>query len=211
MMRYIDCVLYRRKLSSVMNRSKNGEEAYSKEEVKASRLLCKNTNGVVFASKLFSEMYPDATFIALARNGFALCEGYVRRGWTAERFGNMYDKVCRKMIDDANNMERYCLVRFEDMLRDPVTFIGKIFDHAGLDLGAMPKVRMRAKQSMDKDGNRTFMFGSRTGENQWVNIEDIGTHLRKDVNENQIARLTPQDREAFLSTAEYAMRHLGYL
>lgn len=158
MLRYIDFLLYRRKLGSVMNRSKAENVAYSRAEVEASRLLCKCTNGVCFASEILSTMYPDATFVALVRNGLALCEGYVRRGWTAEAFGDVYERVCQKMLDDSRNIDNYAIVRFDEMVADPPAFIRRVYGHVGLDLGAVPKFRMRAKQSMDAEGNRTFTF-----------------------------------------------------
>ena len=43
-------------------------------------MLSKNGTGTVFATDLLAKMYPDATFIALIRNGLAICEGFTRRG-----------------------------------------------------------------------------------------------------------------------------------
>ena len=90
---------------------------HKRSEIARRRLLCKNVNGVVFTTPLFQKMYPDATFIALVRNGLALCEGFVRRGWNARDFGILYDRVCRRMLEDARSVSNYNIVRFEDLLK----------------------------------------------------------------------------------------------
>jgi hypothetical protein len=184
---------------------------YSSRELKRCRFLAKNVNGVVLASDLFSEMYPDATFISIIRNGFALCEGYVRRGWTADDFGRMYEIVCQKIIEDSINIRNYYIVRFEDMVSDPFTFIKKIYSFANLDISKVSKIRLQSKKSMDKNGTRKYTFGgSKDREIHWFSIEDIGDFIRKDVNDNQIAQLNKKDKKIFLEKAERSMKYFGY-
>lgn len=211
LMNYIDLLLYRNKLISSANRYKTENIKYSKDEIKKSRLLCKNTNGVIFTTNLFSEMYPDATFIALVRNGLALCESYVRRGWNAEDFGTMYEKVCQKIISDNKTVRNYLIIRFEDLVQDPVPTTKKIYEFARLDITGVTKLKLQSKKSMDKNGVRKFMFGEKRGESHWVKIESIGDHLRKDVNKNQIAQLSQDDRKKILQKAKNSMKHFGYL
>ena len=90
---YIDLIFYIDKINNSNNEFKSEGVKYTASEIRNSRFFTKNMNGVVFACRRLSEIYPDATFISLVRNGFALCEGYVRRGWNAEKVGKMYNDV----------------------------------------------------------------------------------------------------------------------
>lgn len=208
---YIDLLLYWNKITARNVRYRNGSARLSFKDKAWARMACKCVNGVVLATPIFAHMYPDATFIALVRNGLALCEGFMRRGWSAERIGRMYQTVCERMIYDADHLENYHIVRFEDLLADPVGTTGKIYEYAGLNVNETKKFRLQAKKSMDKTGRRSATFGSREKETQWCNLEDIGNYLRKDVNENQIARLSERDKAEFLQYAHASMSHFGYL
>jgi hypothetical protein len=209
---YIDFLFYWSKMLAPRNKAKDEFSRNTRQEIAKARIVCKNVNGVVMTTPLLAEMYPDATFIGLVRNGFALCEGFMRRGWTAERFGSMYEKVCQQMIDDVGQMDNYYIVRFEDIILDPVNLVKEIYNYANLEINSVTKFRLQAKRSMNKDGTRNYTFGgSHDRETQWFPLEQLNNGFRKDVNENQIARLSQEDREIFLSYANQAMVHLDYL
>ena len=75
----------------------------------------------------------------------------------------------------------------------------------------MQKVRLQAKRSMNKDGTRSYTFGgSKDRETHWFTLEELRNYVRKGVNENQIERLSPEDRDAFLKQARRSMEILGY-
>jgi hypothetical protein len=212
MMPYVDLFFFADKMTTQNNRFKQENVRYVLKELKNCRFLAKNVNGLVLASDIFSEMYPDATFIALVRNGLALCEGFMRRGWSAQEVGRMYETVCQKMLHDSRAMPNYRIVRFEEMVSDPVGFMKKIYSFAGLDADRVEKVRLQAKRSMNKDGTRNYTFGgSKDRETHWFSIEELGSNVRNDVNANQIARLNAADRETFLKQAGNSMEILGYL
>lgn len=212
MMRYVDLLFFLDKMNTDRNEFKSEQERYSREELKGCRFLAKNVNGVVLASSQFAKMYPDATFFALVRNGLALCEGYVRRGWAPEDAGKMYETVCQQMINDSGTLPNYHLVRFEDMVADPAGFMKKIYGLAGLDAGKVDKVRLQAKRSMNKDGTRSYTFGgSKDRETHWFSMEELAGYVRNDVNQNQIEQLGEQNREIFLRQARSSMEKLGYL
>ena len=211
MMRYVDLYFFMDKLSTDRNEYKSEDVRYLREEVKNCRFLAKNVNGVVLAGSQFSRIYPDATFLALVRNGLALCEGYVRRGWTAEEAGRLYETVCQKMIQDSQTIPNYHILKFEEMVSDPVGFMKNIYAYSDLDFAKVQKVRLQAKKSMNEDGTRSYTFGgSKDRETHWFTMEELRNYVRKGVNENQIDRLSPQDRDAFLKQARRSMEILGY-
>ncbi len=212
LMHYIDLFFYLDKIMNKRNKYKHEGVKYAFSEICNSRFLSKNMNGVVFASMRLSEIYPDATFISLVRNGLPLCEGYVRRGWKADEVGRMYERVCNRMIIDSKNIPRYFIVRFEDMVSSPLSFIKAVYEMAGLDINKVSKIRLQAKRSMNSNGTRSYTFGgTKDRETHWFEIQEIDKVIRKDVNKNQAEQLSKEDRESFLKYAQRSMEYLGYL
>ena len=210
-LRYMDLVFYLNKMTAPGNFQQSNGHKIGKTEIARKRLLAKNVNGVVFATPIFARMYPDATFIGLVRNGLALSEGFLRRGWTAEEFGLLYENVCQKMIHDSTVFPNYKIVRFEDLLTDPVKVLKQIYEHSRLDVNQVSKFKLQAKPSMDKDGKRRYTFGGEVNrERHWFPLNEIPSCLRRDVNENQIAQLTDENRRLFLNGARASMEFFGY-
>ncbi|HET9776024.1 MAG TPA: sulfotransferase [Gemmatimonadaceae bacterium] len=207
--RYIDLRLFLSKVLFTRNRHHDGvTRPWS--EIMRSRLLGKNMNGLAFTTPLLSAMYPDVTFFALVRNGLALCEGWMRRGKTPEYAGYLYRKIGERMLDDAAQMKNYHILRFEDLIANPLATIVDIHDRAGLELCRTSKIGLESRASMGKDGVRRTLFGEGR-ELVWVPLCEIDRYLRKDVNENQVARLSDSDKAIFLSQCGQVMERLGYL
>lgn len=206
--RYVDMVFYMHQRLAQNHHYVHGSSSPTSEETP--RMVCKCVNGVVLATPIFAQMYPDATFIALVRNGLALCEGFMRRGWSAERCGRMYQQIGTQMLHDAAHYPNYHIVRFEDLLYDPAQTVNTVYQLAGLDINATPKFKLQAKKSMGQDGQRTISFGAEEKAVQWYRLDELSQHLHRDVNENQIARLAPADRATFMQYAEATMAQLGY-
>ncbi|MGB9715898.1 MAG: sulfotransferase family protein [Thermodesulfovibrionales bacterium] len=212
LLNYIDFIFFIDKLIRWKKDSCYRNAEHEKRDIRNCRFLAKNVNGVIFASDVLSDIYPDATFIALVRNGFALCEGYLRRGWNAKDFGMMYERVCQKMIHDSKNLQNYHVVHFEEMVSDPLNFMKKIYSFSNLDISKVSKIRLQAKKSMDKNGIRKYIFGGeKDREIYWFPINEIENYIRTDVNENQIIQLSEKDRTIFLQYAKKSMEYFGYL
>jgi hypothetical protein len=210
LMRYADLLLYRESMASLSDTpeaSGNSGRLRARER----RLLGKNVNGMVFVTPIFREMYPDATFIALVRNGLALCEGYTRRGMPAAVFGEIYQKVSQRMLEDAARLPNYHIVRFEHLISNPLGVMQDVYRHASLDVSAVGKYRLQAKQSTQRDGRRTYAFGGQQDrEVRWFDPSEIGGCFRQDVDTSQIALLGERERSEFLRVAGGAMERLGY-
>lgn len=209
---YVDLLFYLHKQAAPNPHfSENGNSGPAWSERGDARMACKCVNGVVLATPLFAQIYPDATFVALVRNGLAVCEGFVRRGWEARRFGRMYQTICTRMMADANQLDAYHIVHFEELVADPASTVSKIYNLAGLDITMTEKFKLQAKKSMDQNGQRAYTFGSHEKAVEWYQLDELGHYLRQDVNDNQISRLSPADKSAFLEEAQAAMCALGYL
>ena len=212
MLRYIDMVFYLSKLTAARYNVQADSSTKSVKELAGSRMLGKNVNGIIFTSAMLHKMYPQATFIGLIRNGLALCEGFVRRGITADKFGRLYQNVCDQMLRDVERLPNYRIIRFEDLIANPTAVMEAIYDAARLDKTAVTQFRLQAKASMGQDGVRRNTFDAQKHkELRWFQLDEINGYFRQDVNDNQIARLSDKDKHLFLSHAQQAMAHFGYV
>lgn len=210
--RRIDKILYQEKIRSqhpVLNRYKAPEEVYSYEELVSSRMLCKSIDGMIFTTDAWRDMYPDAVFFGLVRNGLAICEGHLRRGRSAQEIGWRYDLLVRKMISDSERDPNYHMIRFEDLVQHPWATLQAAYARAGLDASLVRQIRMQARRVMDGEGNHR-LCGKREWELMWLLPNDLDSYLQRDVDANQIKRLSASDRVAFLGQAAEAMQMLGY-
>ncbi len=208
----IDRILYREKLRSqhpLLNRYKSADAEYTQEELVQARLLCKNIDGMVYANDAFAEMYSDATFLGLVRNGLAVCEGHLRRGRPAAETGYRYQVLVDKMLEDARMMPRYQIMRFEDLICHPLQTLDSLYTHVGLDLARLRQLRMQVRRVMDAQGNHR-LNGSSEWNVVWLDPVDLPAYFQQEVDKNQIKRLSPRDRDAFLQQAGPAMERLGY-
>lgn len=210
---YIDLILYRGRYKAMVdthNRYISENIEYKKEELKDCRLLTKGLGGIAFTVDMFSEMYSDAIFLGLVRNGFALCEGFVRRGFDPKDVGYMYKTVASQIIKSAAERANYHLYYYEDMVENPLEFMKKIYTATRLDSDEVKKVRLQSKGIMQSDGKRVHLKG-RDREVFWHEKADLHKFIKNDVNQNQIRQLKQKDREKFLSVAGGVMEELGYL
>lgn len=210
--KYIDRILYEGRFIanlSTHNKYKYQDIEYSYNELEKCRLLTKSLNGTVFTVDLFSEMYPDAIFFGLVRNGLAVCEGHIRRGYSAEYAGRLYAKVAKKMIEKCRAIDNYHLVTYEEMVKDPHQFMLQLFKHARLNPDFVQKVRLQSKKIMNSKGERSRIAG-KDREVFWYYAHELKNQIRNDINENQIKQLRVKDKKIFLSIAGRVMEELGY-
>jgi hypothetical protein len=209
---YIDRILYYGRFTAMVethNLYKSDTERYTREELAKCRLLTKGLDGIVYTAQLFHEMYPDARFFGMVRNGLAICEGYVRRGATPEFFGNIYNRVAEKMLEVSRKIPHYHILRYEEMVADPVSFLKKVYPLADLNIDDVPKFRVLTRPITDKDGKRVLMKGE-FRQVLWYPLNELKSTIRSDINENQIRQLGAENRRRFLAVAGATMERLGY-
>ena len=211
--RYIDRILYNGRFrAGVENLNMYQYEGvpYSREELTKCRMVTKGLNGLVFATDLFREMYPDAVFFALVRDGLAMCEGRVRRGQTAADFGQEFVRVVERMYQLQTEMSNYHVLRFEDMTADPLGFLKKLYHLAGLDVGQLKKVRLLARPITTKEGDRKVTMKGGDRRISWYSFDELTAYIRPEINTNQRTLLSKEDRETFMRLAGPTMEKAGY-
>jgi hypothetical protein len=184
---------------------------YTDEELAKCRLLTKGINGLVYTVELFREMYPDAVFIALTRNGLAICEGrYRRHQYPPEKMAHEYKLVIEQMLKYEREMPNYHIMRYEDMASDPIKFVRKLYSKVGLDIEEVLKFRLESRPIMTANGTHRRIRGSYDRQLFWYKLEELNQHIKSDINKNQLKNLNPKVKDRFLIIAEEVMQRLGY-
>ena len=97
----------------------------------------KNNNALIYLTDIFLDMYPDAIFIALIRHPIALYESHKRRktpvSTTPEKFYNYYNKMITKMSHDAKNNSNYHIIKFEDLISNPLESMEVLYQYSNLN------------------------------------------------------------------------------
>ena len=185
-------------------------ERYTEETFAGTRAALKNINGIVWLAPELAKLYPDATFLALIRNGLALCEARERRESFDDigKFGAVYAQTTAEMMRQADELPNYHVLRFEDLLADPEAFTARLFEIVGEDPAEVDDVRFKMKAHYDADGN--YIEPENLGGLSWLPRTGLRAYLKPDSEAAQIERLSGGARDAFLAAAAPAMQSLGY-
>ncbi len=210
--RFIRAVLARAKKTSFhdhLNKFKRPGVPYTREEIDAAFLLGKNLDGMVFLSDLWQELFPKCRFVGLLRNGFAFCEGHVRRGRSARDAGLLYRTVVERMLSDAERFPQYEVIRFEELLVQPLSQLRGLLSRLGLDPQRLQHIRIQDRRRMNHRGEH-LLLGEKEWEVRWLPVHQLASYVDPAVDENQIRLLSDRDRNEFLREAGECMERLGY-
>jgi hypothetical protein len=210
--RFIDWVLDREKRwarTEAQNRFRYENVEYSMDEVASARLLSKNVNGVVFLTDVLNGMYDDVTFFGLVRDGRALCESHLRRGASVDEVAQLYEQVGEAMQTYAGQLPNFHLVRFEEVITNPMDQVSRVYQHAGLDPADVPKFRLQIKAKTEKEGERK-LEAEHDRQVVWYDRTSVETYFDPAVNDHQINQLDPAARREFEQHTEATLRSLGY-
>ena len=66
---------------------------YNLDEIRKSRIVIKNNNGLIYLTNLFREIYPYSIFFSLVRSPAALYESHLRRRTPVSRRNHLLDFI----------------------------------------------------------------------------------------------------------------------
>lgn len=210
----IDKILYYDKLKALepgQNLYKSEGVKYTLDEIKSARILCKNLDGVIFLSKEFYAMYPDATFFGLIRNGFAVCEGHIRRGANVVEIAEHYEKACQQIIHDSQHIPNYQIIRYEDIISNPLEMLTQIYDTADLDFDSVKGIRLETKRVIDNTGKHQYTHSKKSKQVVWYRTDNFMQHFVRDANERQIKRLSNKDKATISKICKKSLQYFDYI
>ena len=211
--RWLDSRLHSFKMQNVGS-TDNGEklegEAYTAQEVDHAVLCLKSTDKDIVLSPLFQATWEDTNFVGLMRNGYAICEAWMRRGGQPDYIGRFYRWFGERMIADSTRYPKYTIVKFEDLIGDPFGVGEQLYAFANLEPSTVPKLRFKSKRVLDEEGVHETRFGQENAK-YWFDRETVFELLDPSVSDNQISKLSPSDRSAFEAEALPVLKHFGYV
>ena len=210
---FYDRIFYRYKKKNFIdsyNRFKYENIPYSKKEVKNSVLCLKSVHNDLFLTQFLSRIYNNIFFIGLVRNGYALCESWIRRGKTAKYGGLRYRKFCEKMIKDSKKFENYEIIKFEDIISDPFGMATKLFKLSKLEPTSLEKLRLQVKKILTREGEHKIKYGKERAK-YWFDPKKINNLINPNINKIQIQKLSYKDKKEFEKNAKYVLQYFNYL
>ena len=156
-------------------------------------VLFKVTEYDIFLNAEIQSQFDETIFIGLVRNGYGLCDSWKRRGTPAKMSGKIYGHIAGQMVSERNSRQNFILVRFEDLLSDPVAFLDRLYERLTLPLPHEASYLHRPKGF--GPGREDAASGNRPM--QIVHKSYWGALLDRNINAAAFDRLTRDDLNDF--------------
>jgi hypothetical protein len=195
------------------NKYKTETLTYSRNEILNATLcikgVCSKNNWDLDYSELLYKSFPEVYFISLIRNGYAICEGWKRRGVTPKETGYLYAKYAEQIIHDAEYFPHYKIVSFEEVLSSPFGAAQALFSFIQEEPYVLDKLRIKVKNTLHQNEHKAH-YGE-LNKKYWFSRESISEIIRYDINQVQHNGLSHEDKAQFEEEARDALRYFNYL
>jgi len=191
------------------NGTKSDGVLYTEDEVAESVLCVKSLDEDVEYSTLFRSIFDDVRFLCLVRDGYALCNGWKRRGMSPDAAGRRYARVTDRMLQLCDEYEGSAVFKFEELIGDPFAYSQRLYSFCSLTPDRLPKLRLKSKRVLSSNGRHEARFGEENRK-YWLAPDEISVALDDQVNERQSAQVNDADRAVFDKHAHENMKRLGY-
>lgn len=159
-------------------------------ETPVERIIVEKSPPDAIRARWLQHAFPDSYFIGIVRSGYAVVEGIRRRqGYPVERCARHWELANRLMLDDAKQLRRVLLVRYEDLFDGLPVMAKAIGAFLGIDAAPLERVR-ELELSVH-------------------NMDDATTRLT-DYNRRSLENLSPADIAAVDAVAGPMLDRLGY-
>ena len=201
---YIDQTFYQlkvnRALHHIYDKYKYPNEVYSIEEAENTRLVTKSIEGACLAASFWNEVYEDAKFICIIRNGLACAESKLRhkRVRNILQAAKSYNFIGNYLYKFNQNNENCLLIRYEDYIDEPQKTIEKIYKHLDLDIKKVQKFKIQSRSNIitnEKETNKEI------GKKYWYSFDEIDNFFIKDINKKAMKNLKKNQIDEFLEIA----------
>jgi hypothetical protein len=103
-------------------------------------MILEKTTANAVRMRWLQRAFPEAAFLGIVRNGYAVVEGIKRKGGkSVARGARHWRQVNEIMLKDAKHVKKFLLVRYEDFVTAPRETLSRIAEFLGLqmdDIGA---------------------------------------------------------------------------
>ncbi len=208
----IDKHLYRYKLFNLMDvdhKYKTPDHIYNPGEIDNSILCIKSLDQQIYLTQYLNKIFPEVYNIGLVRDGYALCNGYTRRGMSASQFGTIYRKYINKIISDSKKLDNYHIVKFENMIKAPFETAKEIFQFLNLNPVKIEHIRLKSKKTISYTGQHHAKYG-KENLHYWFNSFNIDQIINPEINSIQNQSLSKKQIQDFEEKAKPVLDYLSY-
>jgi hypothetical protein len=184
------------------------ERGFYRDDVAPDRMVVKVMNYNVGLVPDLADLYPDARFIGIIRDGRGVCEGQMARRSDVEQATALYSQFGEWLSDYEEAGLPIRTWRFEDMLRDPWATGLEMYDFCGLDPERTLGVRLQDKHRIM--GDRDRITGIAKHDHYYL-FPEMSRHMRADANASSFARLSETARSEIETRCGHVLRRFGYL
>ncbi len=190
------------------------EEIYKQSWTPGTRFLTKSPADTLRA-RLIQAYFPDAYFIALVRNGYAVSEGIRRKRFddpvrpkfkgletTIEDAAEQWHNANKVIVDHKQHLHNYMILKYEDMMDNPENALTSALKFCDLSLEGFPfqSLRKLSQTSLSPEIDYCFL----------TNSDPSPLPLVQDLNQQQISRLSIQEIQSITTIARPMLEHFGY-
>ncbi|MFW2440081.1 MAG: hypothetical protein ACN4GR_11990 [Arenicellales bacterium] len=211
--RWMDRRFYRAKMNNInnqFNQYMNEKRKYTRDEIASTALCLKSLHWEIDFNPTYARMYDEIYFVGVVRNGYAWCEGWMRRGGNAKTAGEFYQQYSDVMLNQANRLGRYKFIKLEDALTEPFGIAEELYKFTQLEPTTLPKLRLKSKKVISDHGNHEVRYGNENSK-YWFDRDEIKGILDPGISDIQAARLDSENRAIFSSEALSALKKFGYV
>lgn len=209
---WADKQFYNYKMKAIFHdedRYKYEDTVYVETEVQQSVLCIKSVNEDIMLTDFFSEMYSDCYFVGVVRNGYALCDSWIRRGRSVKEAAYYYSFYVDKMINDSQKYKNYKLLKLEDALSNTFGTASEIYSFAHLNPVRLDKIRLKSKKVFNHAGIHEARFGKEE-KKYWFSEKNIAHILDPQISQIQADNLSLRDKLLFEKNAITTLRYFNY-
>lgn len=209
LVRFVDEHLHTLKLAQLScseNWAKYRGISYTEREAIGARLVAKNIEGCCFASQMLLRMYPETKFVSIIRNGLVYCESKLRHGRarTATEAGLIYRSIGSYILGMAAQGWQNLIVRYEDLISNPLEVLGKVYLHCDLDPD-VSEFGLMMRSHLGRSENDRIV-----GHKYWYSSDELSSFFAADIGRRALGRLGEDQKAEFLTVAGEVMDRLGY-
>lgn len=196
-------------LSHPSNRFKTRHSRYTMAELLETAVVTKSVGRDIAFTPTIARKFPEVFVISVVRQGLAVSEGWVRRGFSARRASKKYVWAMRRILSHSNQIANHKIVRFEDLTRDPETVAQDLFRFVGLETWPAMEYRLKMKPVVNDEGEHIAPLGQ-AGEKVWLKPGELKNVVDGGVDAAQQSRLAEKDRNTILNIIGPVSTALGY-
>ncbi len=212
--KFVDKHLYNLKmlkLSDPIDCMQYPNKPYTYESLSKTRLVAKNNEGLCMYANWFKTIYPQAKFISIVRDGYAICESQIRHGRTSgiNEITNRYDMYINQMLLQAEQApDSYMVIRYEDLVSDTIHQLEKVYAFLGLNLSVDQQFSMLIRNFIGKED--TFLGGKKVKQKYWLTLDELGEFFQKDINRKALEVLTDKQKHQIKERCGSVLDKLNY-